>query len=106
MGDELDDFTLPDLDGAERSLSEFRGKRVLLVNWSPGCGFCVKIAAELGALHPLLVEHDVELVLRDRRRRRREPRGVRRRRRLLRPRCCATAPTSTRSAVPAPPRRI
>ena len=28
------------------------GKRVLLVNWSPGCGFCVKIAGELAALAP------------------------------------------------------
>jgi len=63
IGDELDDFTLLDLDGTERSLSDFRGRRVLLVNWSPGCGFCVKIVAELAALHPLLVEHDVELVL-------------------------------------------
>src|SRR4051794_695495 len=48
-GDVLDDFTLPDLDDTERSLSDLRGKRVLLVNWSPGCGFCVQIAAELGA---------------------------------------------------------
>jgi thiol-disulfide isomerase/thioredoxin len=62
VGDELDDFTLLDLDGNERALADFRGRRVLLVNWSPGCGFCVKIAAELGALHPVLGEHDVELV--------------------------------------------
>jgi peroxiredoxin len=62
-GDELDDFTLPDLDGTERSLSDYRGKRVLLVNWNPGCGFCVAIVDELAALHPLLTEHDVELLL-------------------------------------------
>jgi thiol-disulfide isomerase/thioredoxin len=62
-GDELDDFTLPDLDGTERSLSDFRGRSVLLVNWSPGCGFCVQIADELTALQPRLAEHDVELVL-------------------------------------------
>jgi peroxiredoxin len=62
-GDEVDDFTLPDLHGTERSLADSRGKRTLLVNWSPGCGFCVKIADELAALHPLLAEHDVELVL-------------------------------------------
>ena len=61
-GDALEDFTLPDLDGTERSLSDTRGRRTLLVNWSPGCGFCVKIADELAALHPLLAEHDVELV--------------------------------------------
>jgi len=63
VGDELDDFTLPDLDGTERSLSDSRGKRTLLVNWSPNCGFCVAIARELGALHPLLAERDVELLL-------------------------------------------
>jgi peroxiredoxin len=62
VGEELDDFTLPDLDGAERSLSDFRGQRTLLVNWSPSCGFCVKIAEELAALHPLMTEHDVALV--------------------------------------------
>jgi peroxiredoxin len=62
-GDELDDFTLTDLDGDERSLSDFRGKRTLLVNWSPGCGFCVAIADELAALDPLLAERDVDLVL-------------------------------------------
>jgi peroxiredoxin len=63
VGDELDDFTLADLDGVERSLSDYRGQRVLLVNWSPGCGFCVKIADELAALDPLLREHDVQLLL-------------------------------------------
>jgi thiol-disulfide isomerase/thioredoxin len=61
-GDELDDFTLPDLGGAERSLSDWRGRRVLLVNWSPGCGFCVRIAEELAALQPLLHGQGVELV--------------------------------------------
>ena len=61
-GDELDDFTLPDLTGDERALSDSRGKRVLLVNWSPGCGFCVAIAAELAALAPLLEEQRVDLV--------------------------------------------
>jgi peroxiredoxin len=63
VGAELDDFTLTDLDDNERSLSEFRGRRTLLVNWSPACGFCVVIASELAALHPVLLEHDVELVL-------------------------------------------
>jgi len=63
VGDELDDFTLPDLDGAARSFSEFRGRRVLLVNWGPGCGFCVTIADELAALDPLLTQRGVDLVL-------------------------------------------
>src|SRR5216684_295710 len=38
VGDVLDDFTLPDLDGNDVALSSFRGRQVLLVNWSPGCG--------------------------------------------------------------------
>jgi len=28
------DFTLPDLDGKLHSLSDFRGKRVLLITWA------------------------------------------------------------------------
>jgi len=62
-GDELGDFTLPDLAGDDHALSDWRGRRVLLVNWSPGCGFCVAIAAELAALAPLLEERQVDLVL-------------------------------------------
>ncbi len=62
VGDEIDDFTLTDLDGEQRSLSDFRGRRTLLVNWSPGCGFCVTIASELAALDPVLTEQDVSLV--------------------------------------------
>jgi thiol-disulfide isomerase/thioredoxin len=61
VGGEVEDLTLPDLDGAERSLSELRGRRVLLVNWSPGCGFCVKIADELGRLQTRLADNDVTL---------------------------------------------
>lgn len=63
VGAELADFTLADLDGAEHTLSQYRGSRVLLVNWSPSCGFCVAIADELGRLQPLLAEHDVHLLL-------------------------------------------
>jgi peroxiredoxin len=54
---------LPDVDGAERSLAEFRGRRVLLVHWSPGCGFCSQIAPELAQLAPDLRRRKVELVL-------------------------------------------
>jgi peroxiredoxin len=63
VGESIDDFTLDDLDGNRRSLSDFRGRRVLLVNWNPGCGFCVMIASELAALDPLLAERDVRLLL-------------------------------------------
>jgi len=40
IGDELEGFVAPDLDGTERSLAELRGRRVYLVNWNPGCGYC------------------------------------------------------------------
>jgi len=43
-------FELPDLDGVRHKLSQFRGKDVLLVFFSPKCGFCTKMAAELAAL--------------------------------------------------------
>ena len=43
------DFTLPDLDGAKVSLSQFRGKTVVLEWFNPGCPF-VKYAYNEGPL--------------------------------------------------------
>ena len=34
VGDQAPDFTLPSLDGGEISLSEFRGKRLVLFFWA------------------------------------------------------------------------
>ena len=59
----LDDFTASDLDGTERSLTDFRGRRVYLVNWNPGCGFCDSIAETLAALEGDLAQENVDLVL-------------------------------------------
>jgi peroxiredoxin len=56
-------FSLPDLAGRMVALEDFRGKRVLLINWSPGCGFCTKIAPALAELQPGLRKHDVQLLL-------------------------------------------
>jgi peroxiredoxin len=39
------------------------GKRVLLVHWSPQCGFCDLIAPELAKLEPELQRANVQLVL-------------------------------------------
>jgi peroxiredoxin len=44
------DFELPDMAGARRKLSEFRGKNLLLIFFNPKCGFCTKMAANLAAL--------------------------------------------------------
>jgi len=56
-------FKLPDLDGREVDLEAFRGKKVLLVNWSPQCGFCIRIAPELAKLRHVILARNVELVL-------------------------------------------
>jgi peroxiredoxin/predicted Fe-S protein YdhL (DUF1289 family) len=54
-------FKLPDLDGKEVALEAFRGKKVLLVNWSPQCGFCVRIAPTLAQLQPAFQAQNVVL---------------------------------------------
>jgi peroxiredoxin len=44
-------------------LEDFRGERVLLVHWSPQCGFCTRIAPDLARLQPDLRKRHVELLL-------------------------------------------
>ncbi len=63
VGDEVEPFEAPDLEGRDRSLADFRGRRVYLVNWNPGCGYCEAIAEALAGLEPGLAEAGVELVL-------------------------------------------
>jgi peroxiredoxin len=38
---------LPDLDGRTVDLAEFRGRRVALLFWNPGCGHCRRILPEV-----------------------------------------------------------
>jgi peroxiredoxin len=45
------DFTLPDLNGVERQLSEFRGKWVVLNYWATWCPPCLKEIPELVDFH-------------------------------------------------------
>ena len=49
VGEVVETPSLTDLEGAPASLEAWRGRRVLLVHWSPTCGFCVTTAAELAA---------------------------------------------------------
>lgn len=62
QGTEVPAFRFPALDGQALSLEDLHGKRTLLVNWSPRCGYCVRIAPELAEIEPALLEHDVRLV--------------------------------------------
>src|SRR6266705_922108 len=54
VGAEAPDFELADLSGEKRRLSDYHGRRVLLVFFNPQCGYCAKMAPDLAAL-PLAV---------------------------------------------------
>ena len=56
-------FRVPDLTGRLVSLEDFRGQRVLLIHWSPSCGFCTRIAPSLAQLAPDLRSANVQLLL-------------------------------------------
>ena len=55
-------FRLPDLEGEEVGLEDLE-TRVLLVHWSPECGFCREIAADLARVQTDLRRRKTELVL-------------------------------------------
>ena len=62
VGEEFEPFTLIDLDGNERSLTEWRGGRVLVVNWAPECGFCTMITPHFAELQGHLTEREIHLL--------------------------------------------
>ena len=62
VGEPIPPFKLPDAEGQEVGIADLRGRQVLLVNWSPRCGFCTRIAPDLAALQPDLRERGVDLV--------------------------------------------
>ena len=49
-GEEAPTFELPDLDGRRVSLEGLRGRRILLVFFSPDCGYCQELAPALARL--------------------------------------------------------
>ena len=51
-GTVVQDFDLPTLTGERMRLSAWRGQRVLLIFFSPDCGFCRQMAPDLGRLSP------------------------------------------------------
>lgn len=57
-------FTLPRLDGGELSLSDFAGRRVLLVFSDPDCGPCNLLAPKLEGLSKTTAGIDVVMVSR------------------------------------------
>lgn len=63
VGSRLEPFTLTDLDGREVSLEEYRGRKVVLVHWSPSCGYCDAIGPELAEAVPALERAGAALVL-------------------------------------------
>lgn len=50
VGSPAPDFALPDLDGNERPLEEWRGRRLVLVFFDPDCRFSMELLPRLAAL--------------------------------------------------------
>jgi peroxiredoxin len=63
VGTPISEFRLPDLDGRMVSSGDLLGRRVLLVHWGPGCGFCELLAPDLARIHGDLTARGVRLVL-------------------------------------------
>jgi peroxiredoxin len=63
VGTPVPPFRLPDAVGRMAGPEDFPGKRLLLVHWSPQCGFCDQIAPDLATLQPQLQKQNTELLL-------------------------------------------
>src|SRR6188508_2890982 len=50
IGADAPPFDLPTLAGQRTALSDFRGRRLLLIFFNPRCGFCERMVGDLGAL--------------------------------------------------------
>jgi peroxiredoxin len=49
IGEPAPAFSLPDLTGKTRGLADFRGSKILVLFWNPGCGFCQRMLSDLQA---------------------------------------------------------
>jgi len=56
------DFSLPDLEGKQRSLSEFRGKWVVLNYWATWCPLCLEEIPDLVAFHDRHADKDAVVI--------------------------------------------
>ena len=63
LGTPVPAWNLRDLAGREVASDDFAGRQYVLVNWSPSCGFCVRVASELAALTDALHAENIGLVL-------------------------------------------
>jgi thiol-disulfide isomerase/thioredoxin len=61
-GQEAADFTLPDLDGKPVSLSQFRGKPVLLDFWASWCGPCRMELPHVQEIHEEYADKGLQVV--------------------------------------------
>ena len=52
VGSLLNDFEMPLLAGGAMTLSQWRGKKVLLIFFNPDCAFCIQMLPKLSALTP------------------------------------------------------
>jgi thiol-disulfide isomerase/thioredoxin len=47
VGEDAPELNLPDLEGNQVGLEDFRGEETLVLFWNPGCGFCQQMLPEL-----------------------------------------------------------
>ena len=47
LGSAAPAVSLPDLDGKTVNLTDFKGKRAVVLFWNPGCGFCQRMVDDL-----------------------------------------------------------
>jgi peroxiredoxin len=62
IGDRAPDFTLPTIDGKEASLSQFRGKIVMVNFWESSCSGCASEMPDIQAVFDTWSRDDLEIL--------------------------------------------